>query len=252
MCCFASGSKGNCSFVSDGVNNILVDLGISALRAEKCLYALGVDPGRVDIFVTHSHVDHIGGIKTFCKRHPGTAVHCQKESARAIFNSTGVAPIIEPRVAAVGALTVTAVPVPHDVPCFGYIVSDTERSVAVVTDVGTVKTDVLNSLEKCSLVMIEANHDRAMLAANLSYTAQLKARIASSYGHLSNSDCADACAFLASGGVKNFILAHLSQENNDPALAVSEVSGAIARTGVTDARVIAASQNEMTGLFEVC
>lgn len=252
MCCFASGSKGNCSYVSDGGTDILIDLGISATRVEKCLEVLGVDPDAVSIFVTHSHSDHIGGLKVYCKRHPRAALHCQRECAPAVFYHTGVEPIIDDRDILLGDLSLRALPVPHDVPCFGYVVSAHNASVAVVTDIGTVSQNMLAALGACNIVMLEANHDPAMLRANRNYSTELKARILSSHGHLSNADCAEACAYLASGGVRNFILAHLSEENNKPRLALTEVITCLEQSGITGARVITASQNSPTGLFEVC
>lgn len=253
MCCFASGSKGNCSYVSDGETNILIDMGISATRAEGYLSVLGVDPDCVNVFVTHSHTDHIGGLKVFCKKHPHAAVHCRRESAGEIYRISGVTPIVdEARAVSVGGLTVTAMPVPHDVPCFGYIVRSGERRVAVVTDIGAVDEPVIDELGRCNIVMLESNHDIEMLRRNPTYSQALKARIASRYGHLSNVDCAAACAMLASRGVNNFILAHLSEENNTQDLALSVVNGALGAVGRTGLRVVAASQNKPTGLFEVC
>lgn len=252
MCCFASGSKGNCCYVSDGDTDILIDLGISAARVDACLNALGVDPDHVHVLITHSHNDHIGGIKVFAKKHSGAKFHCQKESAAAVVYQTGITPTVDERVFSLGAITVEAVPVPHDVPCFGYIIRSAGRAVAVVTDIGVVKPSVLNGLGECDLVMLEANHDVERLKRNPTYSVQLKMRISSDHGHLSNADCAAACAFLAGRGVKNFILAHLSEDNNDPMLAVAAVSDEIAGLGITDARVVAASQHKPTGLFEVC
>ena len=253
MCCFASGSKGNCSYVSDGETNILIDIGISATRAEKFLSVLGVNPDTVEVFVTHSHTDHIGGLKVFCKKHPTAKVHCRRESAGEVYRITGVMPTVdEARVVSVGGLTVTAVAVPHDVPCFGYVVRSGERRVAVVTDVGAVDEPVIDELGRCNIVMLESNHDVAMLRNNKNYSQALKARIASRYGHLSNADCAAACAMLASRGVNSFILAHLSEENNTQELALSVVGGALNAVGRSGIRVVAASQNKPTGLFEIC
>lgn len=250
VCCIASGSKGNCTFVSDGESRIIIDLGISATRAETALAALGVDAD-CDVIVTHSHSDHINGIKTFYKRHPGIRVHCQRECARAVSAYTGVTPIVEGREFYIGGIRVSAIPVPHDVPCFGYLLEKEGRCAAVVTDVGAVNADALAALYGVDLLVIEANHDVEMLKRNPNYTAQLKARIASSHGHLSNADCAAACAYLATGGVKNFVLAHLSEENNAPEIARREVACAIADAGA-NASIVVASQNAMTGLFEIC
>ncbi len=251
MCCFASGSKGNCCFVSDGGTDILIDLGISAMRAEKCLAAVGCSPDGVHIVVTHTHSDHIGGLKVFCKRHPFVKVHCQKESAPGIYRA-GLSPIIDERSFRIGEIAITAVPVPHDVPCFGYVISGGKSSVAVVTDVGRLDRSALDVMSNCGIVMLEANHDPELLNCNPRYTRELKSRIASSYGHLSNNDCADACAYLGAHGVKNFILAHLSEENNKEDLAVSFVKSKLENCGISGARVVAAYQNRMTGLYEVC
>lgn len=252
ICSLASGSKGNCCYVSDGRTDILIDLGISATRVEKCLSVLGVDPDGVTVVVTHSHSDHVGGLQIFCKRHPSVRVLCQPECDKLIRAAGGILPTVTSRRFDVGTLSVTALPVSHDVPCFGYIVSDGTRRAAVVTDVGTLNADQLFALGACDIVMLESNHDIDRLNANPRYSAMLKARIRSTRGHLSNADCAAACAYLASNGVKNFILAHLSEDNNDPSLAVREVENSVRETGEVGVRIVAATQSAMTGLYEAC
>ena len=252
FCTLASGSKGNCCYVSDGTTDILIDLGISATRVEKCLSVLGADPDKTRVLITHSHSDHVGGLKVFCKKHPTAKIICQQESAAAIARQEGITPLVARREFLVGAIRVSALPVSHDVPCFGYILSDGSKKVAVVTDIGTITAEQLNALSGADIVMLECNHDVEMLRANPRYTQMLKARILSSHGHLSNADCAAACAFLAGNGVKNFILAHLSEENNTPELALNKVVASIADTGVMGVRVIAARQDGMSGLFEIC
>lgn len=253
ICSLASGSKGNCCFVSDGATDILIDLGISAMRAQKCLNVLGVDADRLTVLVTHSHSDHVAGLSVFTKKHGGVRVLCQAECAAGVAASGHIAVESVPdRRFAVGTLQVTALPVSHDVPCFGYIVSDGNKRVAIVTDVGTLNTAQLVALSACDIVMLECNHDIDRLRANPRYSSSLKTRILSKHGHLSNADCAAACTFLASNGVKNFILAHLSEDNNDPTLAVNTVEHALVEAGFCGVRIVAAAQNAMTGLFEIC
>lgn len=252
ICVIASGSKGNCCYVSDGKTDILIDMGISATRVEKCLNVLGVRPDSVKILVTHAHSDHINGLKIFCKKHVGATVICQKEVAGAVAYAEGIRPTVAERNFSVGDMSVTALPVSHDVPCFGYVVSDGAHKIAVVTDIGNVSVVQLNALCGCGIVMLESNHDVDMLKANPRYAASLKRRILSDSGHLSNADCAAACTFLAGNGVKRFILAHLSEENNSEELAIGTVSDCIAQAGIGGIAVTAAKQNAMSGLYEVC
>lgn len=252
LCAIASGSKGNCCYVSDGATDILIDLGISVMRAEQCLKALGVNPDNVTLLVTHAHFDHISGIKRFCKKHTGVKVLCQKEVAKGLQQAEGIVPTVSPLSFGIGNMSVTALSVSHDVPCFGYVISDGVHSVAVVTDIGRVSVEQLNALSSCGIVMLESNHDVDMLKANPRYDYRLKTRILSDSGHLSNADCAAACAYLAGCGVKRFILAHLSEENNKPELAIKTVARSIAETGVCDVYVTAAKQDAMSGLYEIC
>lgn len=253
ICALASGSKGNCCYVSDGCTDILIDLGISAGRAEKCLNVLGVNADNLSVLVTHCHSDHVGGLKIFCKHHKDVKVYCQKECFSGVAAAGGVDVFAVPeRRFKVGTLDVFALAVSHDVPCFGYIISDGDKKLAVVTDVGVLNAAQLTALSSCGIVMIECNHDVNRLYANPRYSSMLKARIDSKHGHLSNADCAAACTYLASGGVKNFILAHLSEDNNDPELAVGAVGHSMKEAGFDDVRIVAATQNAMTGLFEIC
>lgn len=252
ICALASGSKGNCCYVSDGATDILIDMGISATRAEQCLKVLGVNPENVTVLVTHAHTDHVNGLKIFCKKHKGVKVVCQKEVEGGVVNATAVLPLVQNRTFSVGNISVTALPVSHDVPCFGYVVSDGTRSVAVVTDIGRVSVEQMNALSSCGIVMLECNHDVSMLKANPRYDYWLKQRILSEKGHLSNADCAAACAYLAGNGVKRFILAHLSEENNKPELAINTVKSSIAETGAEGVTVTAAKQDAMSGLYEIC
>lgn len=252
LCCFASGSKGNCCYVSDGKNDILIDLGISATKAERCISAIGGNPENTSVIITHAHTDHTNGVRVFKKKHDGAKLFCQSENANGIYEQTQVEPTVMPREFEVGDMFVKAIAVPHDVPCFGYVIKSGNRSVAVATDLGVVRSGFLNEISGCDLVVLECNHDEQMLKNNRNYSAQLKARIASEHGHLSNRACSEACAFLAEQGVRSFVLAHISQDNNLPDRAIASVVNGLLGVGVSDARVVAALQDKPTGLFEIC
>ena len=140
-----------------------------------------------------------------------------------------------------GALSVTSFETSHDSACsVGYRISitdgDTVHLSGYATDLGIVTPTVEAALTGCEAVVIECNHDEEMLLTG-PYPADLKRRIASRYGHLSNRECAALCARLAAGGTKRFLLAHLSEINNEKDLALGEVTAALAGTS---ARVAAA------------
>ena len=123
VCVFGSGSTGNCIFVSSGSVKILVDLGLSASRVEKCLRALNETPDGVKVLLTHAHHDHVSGLDSFCARHPDTEVYCHADCLGSVWQKTGK---IRNRIISVdgdffiGDVTVSPFKVSHDVPCVGY------------------------------------------------------------------------------------------------------------------------------------
>ncbi len=212
---------------------MLVDIGVPLFYVEGALRRLGVEPGKVDaVFVTHEHTDHIGGVQAFACKY-GTPVYMHGGAAENIIRKLS-------RISArkiceyeyndffFKDITVSPFFVSHDVHCTGYsFVSGTEK-ISMLTDAGTVSDSLLKSIADSDTVLIEANHDVDMLKASKKYPAVLKRRILSDFGHLSNAACGAAVTKLALGGItRQFILAHLSEENNYPQLALSAVSGAL-------------------------
>lgn len=242
-----SGSDGNAALLRTDSTAVLIDAGRSAKTLTAALQAVSVNPDEISaIFLTHEHRDHTAALNVFLKHHP-MPVHTAAACAARLRMTGGDAlrdcliehpPLFEERL---NGLTVTSFETSHDSACsVGYRFSVTEggtvHSVGYATDLGTVTPSVEHALTGCEAVVIECNHDEEMLMTG-PYPADLKRRIASRRGHLSNRECAALCARLAAQGTRRFLLAHLSEINNEKELALSEVCAALAGT---DAHVAAA------------
>lgn len=240
ICCLYSGSKGNSTFVSAGGANILIDAGRSAKALCSALKSIGVNIDDIDaIFITHEHTDHISALQVLTHKHK-IPIHMLINSAQ-IFNGLCDERLCECLALYRGnsfetqikGLKIKAFPTPHDSrAAVGYRLEfageDGESiALAVSTDTGYVTDAMRENLSGCAAVVIESNHDLQMLRDG-PYPYELKQRIRSKKGHLSNSDCATLAAELYESGTEHIMLAHLSEENNLPELAFNEVFTAIA------------------------
>ena len=238
-----SGSTGNATYICAGGAKILIDAGKCTRTLCASLSRLGVSIDEIDaIFLTHEHRDHTGSLEVLTKKH-SIPIHVTKKSALRLTAKPDSAlagcivthpPIFHEFVK---DLRVTSFPTPHDSrESVGYHLEFEDGNgithmIGYATDIGHVSTHVRNGLMGCESVVLESNHDPEMLWGG-SYPYDLKERIASRWGHLSNPDCAEFAAELTASGTKNILLAHLSQENNDPQLAYNEVLMAIADPSV--------------------
>ena len=208
-----SGSSGNCTYISGGGTGILIDAGVSAARICAALRSINA-PAPEAIFITHEHSDHIKGLDVLTRKIPVRVYMPRASYEKSSLKHTPLF-MDECGKVTVSALTVRSFPLSHDTACcVGYTVEACGERVGIMTDTGYVTDEAVASLSGCTTVVIESNHDERMLRLG-PYPRVLKERISSDTGHLSNSDCAAFCAFLASKGTKKFILAHLSRENND-------------------------------------
>ena len=252
ICSLYSGSKGNSVFIEAGGAKILIDAGKSARSLCSALKSIGEDVDNIDaIFITHEHNDHVAALQTLSHKHD-IPIHILLPSAQ-IFNG-----LCDEKLclclrlhdkndfsAKIKSLTVQAFPTSHDSRAsVGYRLSffdgDEEISIAYATDTGCVSDKMLSCMLGAKYAVVECNHDLDMLRDG-PYPFDLKARIASRHGHLSNSDCAMLSSHLAINGASHILLAHLSEENNLPELAYNEVRGAVADDGVV---IKVAAQNE--------
>ena len=228
-CSLSSGSSGNSIYIGCGETNILIDAGRSAKALSDLLRDIDVHISAIDaIFITHEHIDHVSALKVLITKYK-IPVYMVWES----FNNLAddykkalgeVVQFITPDVKTqTGTLTVECCTVAHDSAAnVGYIISNgNKKAVGVVTDIGCMPEDVANAFCGCKILYIESNHDLEMLKVS-SYPENLKRRIKSKTGHLSNKDCAAVLPYFIKHGTEKIVLYHLSGENNKKELALNE------------------------------
>lgn len=229
-----SGSSGNATLVQGRCGaqlvHLLVDCGLGIRELDKRLGAAGMAAESLDaIFITHEHGDHIG-----CARQLALRDRIPVWMSRGTYDAIG-RPDFDGllRVASdnqpidLGALQVRPFTVPHDArEPLQLSVGDGATRLGVLTDLGHVTPHVLDQLAGCASLMLECNHDEAMLLAS-SYPPFLKRRVGGAWGHLANSAAALAAQSLAAQGLRQVVAAHLSEQNNRPDLARQAVAEAL-------------------------
>ncbi len=233
----ASGSSGNCTLVLGEKKNLLIDVGIPARAIEKTLALYGLSLLDIHaVLLTHAHNDHTKGLFTLFGRralpvYAPTAVweffKSQFSFIHEVFRKSADVPF------SVEDFSVTPFRVPHDVECNGYVISEGEDSIAFATDVGVMERETLDHLVGARMVVLESNYDETMLKFG-PYPPQLKRRISSSHGHLSNADCAKTVLNLVKNGTREILLAHLSEENNLPELAFETCKKELSKEGFVE------------------
>lgn len=231
VCSIASGSSGNCIYVGDGKNHILIDAGVSRKRIVTGLESIGIRPEQIDgIFVTHEHSDHIQGIPMMVKMF-GTSVFatggtldaiCMKDKQN-VIGMDKLYQVYADEQVSIGNLRIMPFQMSHDAAepvC--YCVESSGHKLGMATDLGTYDEYTIDHLKGSDILLLEANHDISMLEAG-KYPYSLKCRILGERGHLSNEDSGRLLCSLADKRLRYAYLAHLSKENNYPALAYEAV-----------------------------
>ena len=216
-----SSSEGNCVYFKNRSDEYLIDCGVSARACDAALKEIGTSLANIKaVFVTHEHSDHIRGLDMVCKkfRVPVYApAECCIAIAKQNIHASPFLNALEMNVpAAFGDVQITPFPTPHDsISSCGFDVDLDGVRFGLATDMGYVTKTTARALTGCRAVIIESNHDIKMLK-NGTYPENLKRRILSDHGHLSNESCAAFVPYLAHCGSVSLVLAHLSPHNNTP------------------------------------
>jgi len=224
-----SGSRGNGMVVEVGATLLLIDCGLSVLQVKRRLAALGKTPEDLSaVVVTHEHSDHVSGVAGLARCYdlpvwatPGTA------SAAGLGDLPGCRLFDCHAPFAVNDVEAMPFPVPHDArePC-QFVFGDGRWRLGVLTDVGSLTPHIAECLDGCDALVLECNHDTAMLAEG-SYPPSLKQRVGGRHGHLNNHQAADLLRRLDDSHLQHLVAAHLSDKNNTPALARAALAGAM-------------------------
>jgi phosphoribosyl 1,2-cyclic phosphodiesterase len=231
VCMLASGSKGNAIFISDGFTSILVDAGLSGIEIERRLRLRDLSPENLDaIVVSHEHSDHIQGVGVLSRRFDLPVYMSPKTQGAAASQLKRIQTLKKFECGSsfrIKTLTIHPFSTPHDAedPA-GFAVEQNGTKIGIATDLGIATSVVKEHLKGSTLLILEANHDTDMLIEG-PYPWPLKQRIKGRTGHLSNEESKTLLKEVSHAGLKHVILAHLSEKNNTPEKAMSEVGQAI-------------------------
>lgn len=231
LCSIASGSSGNCICVGSDHTHVLIDAGISGKRIENGLNEVDLKTSEMQgILVTHEHIDHIAGLGVLARRY-GIPIFATEKTVQAILNSKSVGKIdedlfqvIQPgKRFSIGELIINPISISHDAADpVAYKVINGDKSLAVVTDLGTYNQAIVDELQGLDALLLEANHDINMLQMG-TYPYPLKQRILGDRGHLSNERSGQLLCELLHDDFGTVLLGHLSKENNYEKLAYEAV-----------------------------
>lgn len=216
-----SGSNGNCYYIGNENEAVLVDAGISCRETERRMKRIGLSIQKVKaIFVSHEHSDHINGIAVLSKKYklPVYITPATLQSSRLQLEHHLVTPFKAYEPVSVGSITISAFPKFHDAAhAHSFTISCKEVTVGVFTDIGIACKHLTEHFSKCHAAFLETNYDEDMLEKGR-YPRHLKRRISGGLGHLSNRQALEVFLTHRPVFMSHLFLSHLSQDNNRPDL----------------------------------
>jgi len=244
-----SGSNGNCYYVANQHEAILVDAGISCRETEKRMQRLGLSMQNVKaIFVSHEHHDHIRGIPVLSKKYqiPVYITTNTLSHGSLTLDSHLIRPFKAHEEIRIGDLCVSAFSKHHDaIDPHSFIIKYNSLTIGVFTDIGTVCERLISHFKQCHAAFLEANYDDELLTKG-SYPYHLKMRIRGGKGHLSNAQALDVFKAHKPSFMSHLLLSHLSKDNNCPNLVKELFSGCAGNT-----EVVVASRYEETAVYQI-
>jgi phosphoribosyl 1,2-cyclic phosphodiesterase len=244
-----SGSNGNCYYVGNQQEAVLIDAGISCRETEKRMTRLGLSMDKVKaIFVSHEHSDHIRGIYSIASKYvlPVYITEATHRHSGLHLDASLRRPFRPEETVRIGELSVTAFSKHHDAADpHSFVVEERNIRIGVITDIGTLCENVARHFQTCHAAFLEANYDEEMLA-NGRYPYYLKKRITSGKGHISNKQALQLFTQYRPENMSHLLLSHISKENNHPELAYNVFAPYAEQT-----RILIASRYRETEVFEI-
>ncbi|SFS36708.1 MBL fold metallo-hydrolase [Marininema halotolerans] len=234
----ASGSTGNSLYIETDHIRLLIDAGLSGKQLEAKLKEIGADPTQLDaLLVTHEHIDHVKGLGVFARRYQ-LPIYMNEATWTSLPTSVGAIHPDQQRIFPVLStlqlkdITVQSFPISHDAAQpMGFCFHNEDVSLGLVTDTGYINQRIVDKVRGANVLIFESNHDVEMLRMG-SYPWNIKRRILSDVGHLSNEDAAEALLDILKGEGEDIHLAHLSQDNNLTELAHLTVRNILEEEGL--------------------
>ena len=253
VCVLSSGSKGNSCFVQTKEAKILIDVGTTTQYIVNELDKIGVKPTEIDaVLITHIHVDHIHGLKTFIKKY-NPVIYVTEKLLGLLEEQVGSFryEFYQDKSAIIKDLRINIVKTSHDAgEQMGFIIKNNSKSMVYITDTGYINSRYYDELSNKNLYILESNHDVLMLK-NGPYPYFLQQRVIGDKGHLSNEQASNyLCKFIGKD-TKKIVLAHLSEKNNTEEIALETLKEKLIKNCIDFDDIIIARQNEPTEVIEI-
>ena len=253
VCVLSSGSKGNSTLVITDKVKILIDLGTTTSYVEAALNNLNVDVKEIShILITHSHVDHIIGLKVFIKRY-NPVILVTEDMKNVLEKELGNFryEYYEDKKAIIGDLTVNVIKTSHDAEeSIGFVLTNNNSSMVYITDTGYINQKYFKILSNNNLYVLESNHDIKMLMDG-SYPYYLQQRVRGDKGHLSNKQASDYLCKFIGDNTRKIVFAHISEHNNSYEKVIETFNEELSKNDMKFDDVLIAKQNEATEVIEV-
>ena len=245
VCVLSSGSKGNSTLVITDKVKILIDLGTTTSYVEAALNNLNVDVKEIShILITHSHADHIKGLKVFIKRY-NPVILVTEDMKNVLEKELGNFryEYYEDKKAIIGDLTVNVIKTSHDAEeSIGFVLTNNNSSMVYITDTGYINQKYFKILSNNNLYVLESNHDIKMLMDG-PYPYYLQQRVRGDKGHLSNKQASDYLCKFIGDNTRKIVFAHISEHNNSYEKVIETFNEELSKNDMKFDDVLIAKQN---------